>query len=42
MKKYQQSKAAASRTKLGEEDIVVCEAMDGVGNPTMVAAVSYL
>ena len=35
-------KAAASRTQLGEENIVVCEAMDGMGNPTMVAAVSCL
>ena len=42
MKKYHQSRAAGSRTKLGEENIVVCEAMEGVGNPTMVAAVSCL
>ena len=42
MKKYQQSKAAASRTQLGEEDIVVCEAMDGMGNATIVAVISCL
>ena len=41
-KQHHQPKAAASRTKLGEENIVVCEAMDGMGNPTMVAAVRCL